>query len=88
MHALYAPEPLTGDGSRLAGGARPTGAGIYSTAGASATPAVARNWRHLAPRDGDNAAATPHQSDPAGYEAALKAYFEALGNVGGGGADK
>jgi hypothetical protein len=85
MHALYAPEPLTGDGSRLAGGARPTGGGVNATpgTGTSATASISRNWRHLAPRDGDNAAATPHQADPAGYEAALKAYFEALGNVGG-----
>jgi len=83
MHALYAPEPITGDGSRLAGGVRPTGSAISAApgAGTSATASVARGWRHLAPRDGDNTA-TPHQADPAGYEAALRAYFEALGNVG------
>ncbi len=83
MHALYAPEPIMGDGSRLAGAVRP-GGGVSAAPGAGTSPAplIGRGWQHLAQHDGDNAAVA-HQSDPAGYEAALKAYFEALGNVGG-----
>jgi hypothetical protein len=80
MHALFAPEPIADDGSRLVGGARVSIAGAAAVGGPAA-PSITRNWRRLPPRDGDGA--TPHQADPAGYEAALRAYFEALGSVGG-----
>ncbi len=44
----------------------------------SAPHAPIKDWRRLRPRDADDLTAAPRDADPPGYEAALKAYFEAI----------
>ncbi len=44
----------------------------------SAWQFLAGEFRRLRPRDTDDATGLLHRTDPPGYEAALKAYFEAI----------
>lgn len=61
-------------------GPRPGGVAQSSVVGA-AVPA-SREWRRLRPRDADDLpTAALRETDPAGYEAALKLYFEAIGKA-------
>jgi hypothetical protein len=68
-HAADAP-------STAAGSARAPAPPFYGPPGPTA-----REWWRLRPREGELLGPTLRESDPVGYEAALKAYFEALGKA-------
>lgn len=43
--------------------------------------AAAREWSRMRPQDGPELNTSMHEADPAGFEASLKLYFEALGKA-------
>jgi hypothetical protein len=78
LRPLFAAGPLPHADplSPAAGGARPASPPFFGPPGPTA-----REWWRLRPREGELLGPTLRESDPVGYEAALRAYFEALGKA-------
>jgi hypothetical protein len=70
---MFAPPSASSEGAALGGSGRDAMSGA-----AAGTSSAAREWGKLQPRGGADESAAPRETDPPGYQDALRIYFQAL----------